>query len=212
MALWQDTSFRSAYMSMVQLYVSNDIDREVVTALGKLGLCQFCDISLHTHTKSSIQATHLSFQLNKNILQEAGGFFNRALGNVKEIQATTHNGDAPLLSDLKVHNAAPNIKRLYSGIEINFITSIISRDRNKAIKRNVFLIFTHSKEIVTKIQKIPIAESIGGEVYNIDENSDLRRDQIHAVNNRLENVQSVLHNTQTILKVKLNQIAQSLSV
>ena len=67
MALRQDTPFRSADMSMVQLYVSNDIDREVVTALGELGLCQFCDVSLHAHTKPSIQATHLSFQLNENV-------------------------------------------------------------------------------------------------------------------------------------------------
>ncbi len=47
MAPNKDTPFRSADMSMVQLYVSNEIGREVVTALGELGLCQFRDVSNH---------------------------------------------------------------------------------------------------------------------------------------------------------------------
>lgn len=45
MAPSQESMFRSADMSMVQLYISNEIGRECVNALGELGLVQFRDVS-----------------------------------------------------------------------------------------------------------------------------------------------------------------------
>ncbi|UPK98178.1 hypothetical protein LCI18_009113 [Fusarium solani-melongenae] len=312
MAPKQDTPFRSADMSMVQLYVSNEIGREVVTALGELGLCQFRDLNENVSAfqrtftqeirrldnverqlryfysqmdkigiplrkldldverlaspstseidelsersqklEQRVSALNESYETLKKregdltewrwVLREAGSFFDRAHGNVDEIRASTDNDDAPLLSDVEQHQGAADVERSFSGMNIGFVAGVIARDRvgaferilwrtlrgnlymnqseipeplidptnNEAINKNVFVIFAHGKEILAKIRKI--SESMGAEVYNVDENSDLRRDQIHEVNNRLEDVQNVLQNTQATLQAELNQISQSLS-
>lgn len=175
------------------------------------------------------------------VLKEAGGFFDRAHGNVEEIRASSDNDDAPLLQDVENNTPAGDVDRSFSGMNIGFVAGVINRDRvgaferilwrtlrgnlymnqseipeplidpsnNEPISKNVFVIFAHGKEILAKIRKI--SESMGAEVYNVDENSDLRRDQVFEVNARLNDVQNVLKNTQTTLDAELTQISRSLS-
>lgn len=48
MAPNQDTLFRSADMSLTQLYIANEIGRDVTNALGELGVMDFRDVSIDT--------------------------------------------------------------------------------------------------------------------------------------------------------------------
>jgi V-type H+-transporting ATPase subunit a len=177
------------------------------------------------------------------VLREAGGFFDRAHGNVEEIRASSDNDDAPLLQDVEQHVQGQNgdAERSFSVMNIGFVAGVIPRDRvaaferilwrtlrgnlymnqseipeplidptdNEEVSKNVFVIFAHGKEIIAKIRKI--SESLGADLYSVDENSDLRRDQIHEVNTRLGDLGNVLRNTKTTLDAELTQIAQSLA-
>ena len=177
------------------------------------------------------------------VLREAGGFFDRAHGNVEEIRESIDNDDAPLLQDVEQHAPGQNgdAERSFSGMNIGFVAGVIPRERvaaferilwrtlrgnlymnqseipeplvdpanNEPINKNVFVIFAHGKELIAKIRKI--SESLGADLYSVDENSDLRRDQIHEVNTRLSDLGNVLRNTKTTLDAELSQIAQSLA-
>ena len=87
--------------------------------------------------------------------------------------------------------------------------AIIDPSNNEEVHKNVFVIFAHGKEVIAKIRKI--SESLGADLYSVDENSELRREQVHEVNTRLSDLSSVLRNTKNALDAELTQIARSLA-
>ncbi|RMZ89828.1 hypothetical protein DV736_g2950, partial [Chaetothyriales sp. CBS 134916] len=314
-----DTLFRSSTMSLTQLYISNEIGREVVAALGDLGIVQFRDLNADTTAfqrtftqeirrldnverqlryfkaqmekegieprsrfdfdenmlavpqasdidelaekaevlEGRISSLNESYETLKRreteltewrwVLREAGGFFDRAQGAREEIRPSTDEDDAPLLRHVEAEEGRVNgdanpahHQSSFGAMNIGFVSGVIPRERlaaferilwrtlrgnlymnqseiadpivnpetNEEVRKNVFVIFAHGKEIIAKIRKI--SESLGADLYNVDENADLRRDQVHEVNARLSDLASVLRNTKNTLDVELNAIARSL--
>jgi len=84
-----------------------------------------------------------------------------------------------------------------------------SKPKSEGVRKAVFIIFAHGAELLDKIRRI--SESLGGTLYPIDASADKRNIALREINARIDDLQTVLHNTSTTRKTELVRIAESIS-
>ncbi|KAJ3299275.1 H(+)-transporting V0 sector ATPase subunit a [Borealophlyctis nickersoniae] len=87
---------------------------------------------------------------------------------------------------------------------------IVDPVTDETVKKNVFIIFAHGKEIIAKIRKI--CESMGATLYPVSDRPEKRREDALEVLARLEDLKHVLDSTRNARRQELAKVAENIEV
>ncbi|KAI9015308.1 V-type ATPase, V0 complex, 116kDa subunit family [Phycomyces nitens] len=180
----------------------------------------------------SLQHRFLQLTELRHVLGESETFFRQAEARDRRQAIDTLDDTAPLL------NSTSDISLLdMSSIHLGHVTGVIDRSKvstfervlwrslrgnllmysveiedmssERSTEKNVFAIFAHGLQVVNKIRKI--SEGLGGTLYDVADESDKRRDTIIDVVSRLEDLSTVLTNTEKTRQTELANISKHLA-
>ncbi|KTW25940.1 hypothetical protein T552_03214 [Pneumocystis carinii B80] len=92
--------------------------------------------------------------------------------------------------------------------QVEIVNPINDPITNELIDKNVFIVFSHGKEINNKIRKI--SESLGATLYNIDRRYSKRCAHIQETNLAIDDLMSILKNTKQTVYTELRIIAENI--
>ncbi|KAK9458974.1 V-type ATPase, V0 complex, 116kDa subunit family [Lipomyces oligophaga] len=186
-------------------------------------------------TKKQVELLEL-----RHVLIEAGAFFDRAHNVPEELRASLDNDNAPLLESDVEQGTSAN-PATFQAMNVGFVAGVIPREKmttferilwrslrgnlflntteiaetikdpktDEAIEKNVFVVFAHGSGILSKIRKI--AESLEADLYSIDEDASIRREQVTEVNSNISDVEEVVATTEATLTAELQSIAEQIA-
>lgn len=197
----------------------SDIDEKVENAtLLEQRLNQLIDSSETLETRKK------DLQQLRYVLKGASEFFSNAskttdIGSLHEDQDIETQGTGSenfvtgVIPRSKIHVLEKILWRVLRG---NLIISSVEIDDpiydpklKKPVDKNVFIVFSHGYEIISRIKKI--SESLDADIYEIDSREDKRKVLLDEVNVNLTDLNTVLETTNRTLDTELIAIGAELS-
>ncbi|OZJ03733.1 hypothetical protein BZG36_04149 [Bifiguratus adelaidae] len=188
----------------------------------------------------TLQKRYLELTELRHVLRETAVFFEEVNNRQEDIRGSFDESDtAPLLeNDIEQQATIESSQRL----NIGYVTGVIARNRlqtfervlwrslrgnlymntadidepivdpatDELVEKTVFIIFAHGTEVINKIRKI--SDSMGANLYAIDDTADKRREATLEVTARIEDLNNVLSNTNNTRRAELTNIADNSAV